>query len=141
MTVYNVNLGIGWASSGVEYAQAYRAQSLRKLKIPAKFIFSDLIFANNIEDLTKNLGYSDDEIIWFYNFFTDVKIAPSDYPLSKFEDDINLKDRSFNCKEINGGVRITSILLMKKGYRSMFASMIPKRRRLIRFPTLLMGQW
>ena len=22
MTVYNVNLGIGWASSGVEYAQA-----------------------------------------------------------------------------------------------------------------------
>lgn len=29
MTVYNVNLGISWASSGVEYAQAYRAQSLR----------------------------------------------------------------------------------------------------------------
>ena len=103
MTVYNVNLGIGWASSGVEYAQAYRAQSLRKLKVPAKFIFSDLILANNIEDLTKNLGYSDDEIIWFYNFFTDVKIAPSDYPLSKFEDDINLKDRNFNRKEINGG--------------------------------------
>ena len=140
MTVYNVNLGIGWASSGVEYAQAYRAQSLRKLKIPAKFIFSDLILANNIEDLTKNLGYSDDEIIWFYNFFTDVKIAPSDYPLSKFADDINLKDRSFSCKEINGA-RITSTLLMKKDYRSMFASMIPKRRQLIRFPMLPMAQW
>ncbi len=26
MTVYNINLGIGWASSGVEYAQAYRAK-------------------------------------------------------------------------------------------------------------------
>ena len=140
MTVYNVHLGIGWASSGVEYAQAYRAQSLRKLKIPAKFIFSDLILANNIEDLTKNLGYSDDEIIWFYNFFTDVKIAPSDYPLSKFEDDINLKDRNFNRKEINGG-RIISTLLMKKDCQSMFASMIPKRRRLTRFLTLLMGQW
>lgn len=25
MTIYNINLGIGWASSGVEYAQAYRA--------------------------------------------------------------------------------------------------------------------
>lgn len=24
--VYNFNLGIGWASSGVEYAQAYRAR-------------------------------------------------------------------------------------------------------------------
>ena len=27
--VYNFNLGIGWASSGVEYAQAYRARLLR----------------------------------------------------------------------------------------------------------------
>ena len=26
MVVYNINLGIGWASSGVEYAQAYRAE-------------------------------------------------------------------------------------------------------------------
>ena len=25
MTVYNINLGIGWASSGVEYDQAYRS--------------------------------------------------------------------------------------------------------------------
>lgn len=103
MTVYNVNLGIGWGSSGVEYAQAYRAQSLRKLKVPAKFIFSDLILANNIEDLTKNLSYSDDEIIWFYNFFTDVKIAPSDYPLSQFEKDINLNERNAKREEINGG--------------------------------------
>lgn len=103
MTVYNVNLGIGWASSGVEYAQAYRAQSLRKLKIPAKFIFSDLILGNNIEDLTKNLGYKDDEIIWFYNFFTDVRIAPSDYPLAKLEKDLNLDERHFKRESINGG--------------------------------------
>ena len=33
MTVYNINLGIGWASSGVEYAQAYRAKRIRD-KIP-----------------------------------------------------------------------------------------------------------
>lgn len=26
MTVYSFNQGIGWASSGVEYAQAYRAK-------------------------------------------------------------------------------------------------------------------
>lgn len=30
MTVYSVNLGLGWASSGVEYAQKYRAESFRK---------------------------------------------------------------------------------------------------------------
>ena len=29
MTIYNINLGIGWASSGVEYAQAYRAGIFR----------------------------------------------------------------------------------------------------------------
>ena len=38
MTVYNINLGIGWASSGVEYAQAYRAQLLRNIHQPAKFV-------------------------------------------------------------------------------------------------------
>lgn len=94
MTVYNVNLGIGWASSGVEYAQTYREQVLKKEGIPAKFIFSDLILANNIEDLTKNIGFSDDEIIWFYNFFTDIKIAPSDYPLEKLEKELHLKKRA-----------------------------------------------
>ena len=31
MTVYNINFGIGWASSGVEYAQAYRAKLLREV--------------------------------------------------------------------------------------------------------------
>ncbi|MBT8908999.1 hypothetical protein BTI62_04170 [Lactobacillus delbrueckii subsp. bulgaricus] len=31
MTVYSINKGIGWASSGVEYAQAYRGQVFRKL--------------------------------------------------------------------------------------------------------------
>ncbi|VDZ36608.1 Poly(glycerol-phosphate) alpha-glucosyltransferase GftA [Staphylococcus aureus] len=30
MTIYNINFGIGWASSGVEYAQAYRAKLLRR---------------------------------------------------------------------------------------------------------------
>ena len=43
MTVYNINLGIGWASSGVEYAQAYRAKLLRQIQEPAKFIFMDMI--------------------------------------------------------------------------------------------------
>lgn len=100
MTVYNVNLGIGWASSGVEYAQSYRNKLLNSLNIPAKFIFSDMILANNIEDLTKNLGFADDQIIWLYNFFTDVKIAPSDFSLVNFERDEQVEKRSFN-KEVS----------------------------------------
>ncbi|MEW4354189.1 accessory Sec system glycosyltransferase GtfA [Streptococcus pneumoniae] len=77
MTVYNINLGIGWASSGVEYAQAYRGKVLRKLDIPAKFIFTDFFSQDNICDLTRNIGFKDEEIIWLYSHFTDMKIAPS----------------------------------------------------------------
>ena len=40
--IYNFNLGIGWASSGVEYAQAYRAKMLRNIGAKAKFIFTDM---------------------------------------------------------------------------------------------------
>lgn len=108
MTVYNVNLGIGWASSGVEYAQAYRAQAFRDQGVHAKFIFSDLILTNNIEDLTKNIGFHDDEIIWFYNFFTDVKIAPSDYLLSDFEKDAQVNERGFAKKVMDKEVQYAS---------------------------------
>ncbi len=38
MTIYNINRGIGWASSGVEYAQAYRASILRNIQQDSKFI-------------------------------------------------------------------------------------------------------
>ena len=40
--VYNFNLGIGWASSGVEYAQLYRARMLRNIGVEAKFVFTDM---------------------------------------------------------------------------------------------------
>ncbi|KAA0963332.1 accessory Sec system glycosyltransferase GtfA [Streptococcus cristatus] len=82
MTIYNINLGIGWASSGVEYAQIYRAKLLRSVGLEAKFIFMDFISADNIEHLTKNIGFEDSEVIWLYQYFTDVKIAPTTYTLS-----------------------------------------------------------
>ena len=77
MTIYNINLGIGWASSGVEYAQAYRAGVFRKLNLASKFIFTDMILADNIQHLTVNIGFDDDQVIWLYNHFTDIKIAPT----------------------------------------------------------------
>ncbi|WP_235307554.1 hypothetical protein, partial [Staphylococcus gallinarum] len=39
MTIYSINFGIGWASSGVEYAQIYRAKLLRGLDVSKKFVF------------------------------------------------------------------------------------------------------
>ena len=83
MTVYNINLGIGWASSGVEYAQAYRAKLLRQIQEPAKFIFMDMILADNIQHLTENIGFKDHEIIWLYTHFTDIKIAPTTYTVDQ----------------------------------------------------------
>ena len=83
MTVYNINLGIGWASSGVEYAQAYRAKLLRNIQQPAKFIFMDMILADNLQHLTENIGFKDDEVIWLYTHFTDLKIAPTTYTIEQ----------------------------------------------------------
>lgn len=83
--IYNFNLGIGWASSGVEYAQSYRAVMLRNIGASAKFIFTDMISAENIEHLTRNIGFLDSEIIWLYTFFTDYKIAPVSYTLHDLE--------------------------------------------------------
>mgnify|MGYP004510709909 CR=1 FL=1 len=83
--VYNFNLGIGWASSGVEYAQSYRANLLRKAQIPAKFIFTDMFPTENIEHMTKNIGFEDEEVIWLYSFFTDVRTAPVTFTKEEFE--------------------------------------------------------
>ncbi|UXS29355.1 accessory Sec system glycosyltransferase GtfA [Staphylococcus delphini] len=81
MTIYNINFGIGWASSGVEYAQSYRAQLLRHCNEDAKFVFLDFIASENIQTLTHHLGFKDKEIIWLYQYFTDIPIAPTTYTL------------------------------------------------------------
>lgn len=88
MTVYNINHGIGWASSGVEYAQAYRSTVFRNRHIPAKFIFTDFFATDNLADLTRNMGFSDEDIIWLYGFFTDINVSPVTFSLSELEEEI-----------------------------------------------------
>lgn len=84
--VYNFNLGIGWASSGVEYAQIYRARMFRNIGVDAKFVFTDMFPRENIEHMTQNIGFLDSEIIWLYTFFTDTKISPVTFTLKKLEE-------------------------------------------------------
>lgn len=55
--IYNFNLGIGWASSGVEYAQIYRARMFRNIGVDAKFVFTDMFPSENMEHMTKNIGF------------------------------------------------------------------------------------
>ena len=69
--VYNFNLGVGWASSGVEYAQAYRAKLLRRIGQEARFVFTNMFPQDNIQHMTENIGFLDSEVIWLYTFFTE----------------------------------------------------------------------
>ena len=101
MTIYNINFGIGWASSGVEYAQAYRAQLLRQLNYPIKFVFLDFIQSENIQTLTSNIGFKDDEIIWLYQYFTDINIAPTTYTVNDLISELGNEVSSY---ERNGKV-------------------------------------
>lgn len=81
MTIYSINHGIGWASSGVEYAQAYRASIFKKINQTAKFVFTDFFSHANISDLTRNIGFEDEDIIWLYGYFTDIPIGPVTFTL------------------------------------------------------------
>ena len=83
--VYNFNLGIGWASSGVGYAQLYRARMFRSIGVDAKFVFMDMFPRDNIQHMTENIGFKDEEIIWLYTFFTDCKIKPVSFTLKDLE--------------------------------------------------------
>lgn len=91
MTIYNINFGIGWASSGIEYAQSYRAELLRNTKHEMKFIFLDFIQNENIQTLTSNMNFKDDEIIWLYQYFSDIRIAPTTYTIEDVISTLNNK--------------------------------------------------
>lgn len=86
MTIYNFNKGIGWASSGVEYAQAYRSNIFKQNGQSAKFIFTDM-FKENLSSLTRNIGFDDADVIWLYQYFTDIEVGPTRYSRKQFEDD------------------------------------------------------
>lgn len=94
--VYNFNLGIGWASSGVEYAQSYRANMLRRIGVKAKFVFMDMFPNENIEHMTKNIGFLDEEVIWLYTYFTDIRIAPVTFTLQDLEKTFSKEHYTFS---------------------------------------------
>lgn len=70
MKVCNINLGIGFASSGVEYAQAYRYQLLKGLGIEQKYIFLDMVSSSSTYSLAENIGISAKDVLWFYDVLT-----------------------------------------------------------------------
>lgn len=89
MTVYNVNLGIGRASSGVEYAQAYRYQLLKGLKIPQKYIFLDMMPNSSVYNLARNIGIDRRSVLWFYDVLRGSRVRKSILTLDSFLYGIN----------------------------------------------------
>lgn len=117
--IYNFNLGIGWASSGVEYAQLYRARAFREAKMPAKFIFTDMFPRDNIQAMTENIGFFDDEIIWLYLYFTDQRIAPCSYSLERLKQFVTTEDYKYSR---NGNIGVLEFGNSADFYRVYFTN-------------------
>lgn len=83
MKVYSVNKGIGYASSGVEYAQKYRKELFETFEVDDHYIFLDYL-SKNIAVYTDLMGYTPHQIIWIYNFFSHRKTTRNTYTVSQF---------------------------------------------------------
>lgn len=71
MRVINFNIGLGWASSGVEYAQTYREKIFQNLEMDDYYVFFGMT-KENMASMAKNIGIPVKKIIWIYNFFSDI---------------------------------------------------------------------
>ena len=87
--IYNINLGIGWASSGVEYAQLYRYQLFNQLNVDSRFIFMDMFTSENIIAFTDNIGFKKEDVIWLYQSFTDIPLEKCTLSIDWFIDQWN----------------------------------------------------
>lgn len=89
LTIYNINKGIGWASSGVEYAQIYRYHIFKELSLDCKFIFTDLILNENIAHFTENIGFANEDVIWMYLYFTDIPLSQTTVTLDQIKEKLS----------------------------------------------------
>lgn len=117
--IYNFNLGIGWASSGVEYAQAYRANIFRKINQEARFVFTDMFINDNLADMTRNIGFEDEEIIWLYTFFSDFEVAPVTYTIDQLKATTGNRDFNFSREGKIGRIEFSG---SNNFYRVMFVN-------------------
>ena len=85
MRIYNINLGIGLASSGVEYAQSYRYKVFKYLGLKQKYIFLDAIGVSSTYNLAKNIGIAKEDVFWFYDVLTGARMVNSKLDLPKLE--------------------------------------------------------
>jgi len=69
MRVFNVNKAIGFASSGVEYAQKYRQELFADLPFDDRYIFTDYM-STNISEYVHSMKLPQEKILWIYSYLT-----------------------------------------------------------------------
>lgn len=74
-----------WVKGGVETGLAYRAKIFRNLGLDAKFVFATTFQEHNIWNETQALGFTDSEVIWMYDFFSDCAPSVVTYTLGQLE--------------------------------------------------------
>ncbi|MBK0084603.1 glycosyl transferase family 1, partial [Lactococcus sp. S64] len=83
MNVYSVNKGIGYASSGVEYAQKYRKELFENLEFDDHYIFLNYL-SKNIAVYTDLLGYQRHQVLWIYNVLSHRPTQANTYTVDLF---------------------------------------------------------
>ena len=83
MKVNSVNKGVGFASSGVEYAQKYRKELFENFDYNDYYIFLNYL-SKNITVYTDLLGYKNEQIIWIYNYLSHRTAQKSSYTVEMF---------------------------------------------------------
>lgn len=60
--------------------------------------------------MTDNLGFKDDEVIWLYQYFSDIKIAPTTYTLDDLIGEIG---NEITHIEDNGKIKDCILIMIK----------------------------
>lgn len=128
MTVYHINKSIGPASSGIEYAQKYRADLLNGAGEDQLFIFCDYIYANYTR-FTDHIGLRRSQTLHAYKFMAGQKNHPSVYTIKLFEKEKNLT--GFEQVAEPGAIRL------KKGNLSYKLWFVPDQQVIDRVDTIV----
>lgn len=120
MNVYSVNKGIGFASSGVEYAQKYRKELFENLEFNDHYVFLNYL-SKNIAVYTDILGYERNQVLWVYNFLSHRPTQASTFTVEMFleklegtsHEVVNQTETSLEIKITN--TQVYKIWLLEEG--------------------------
>lgn len=106
--VYSINKGIGYASSGVEYAQKYRKELFEDLEFNDHYVFLDYL-SKNIAVYTDLLGYQEKQIIWIYNLLSNRPTQATSFTVELFLEQFEKENYEiFNQSQTSIEIKLTN---------------------------------